>query len=87
MEKYKLVFAKNVRKDLRKIPNKDVIKILELIESLASNPFPSNVKKLSHMDKFRIRYRQYRIVYQLIKNELIMYVIKIGDRKDIYKYF
>ena len=85
MAKYKLKFAKSVKKDLRKIPNNDVSKILKLIDSLLDDPYPKNVKKLSHNNKFRIRYRNYRILYKIINNELIIYVLKISHRKDVYK--
>ena len=85
MAKYKLKFAASVKKDLRKIHNNDVSKILKLINSLLDDPFPKNVKKLSHNNKFRIRYRNYRILYKIINNELIIYVLKISHRKDVYK--
>ena len=85
MAKYKILFKKTVEKDLLKIPKKDVKKILEIIRALAENPYPSNVKKLSLQEKYRIRYRQYRILY-LIENEILtIYIIKIAHRKDVYK--
>ena len=65
MEKYKILIKRSVEKDLQKIPKKDVTKILKIIEALADNPYPSNVKKLSHGEKYRIRFRQYRILYQI----------------------
>ena len=85
MAKFKLKFAKSVKKDLRKIPNNDVSKILKLINSLLDDPYPNNVKKLSHNNKFRIRYRNYRILYKIINNELIIFVLKVSHRKDVYK--
>ena len=85
MAKYKLKFAKSVKKDLRKIPNNDVLKILKLINSLLDDPYPSIVKKLSHQEKYRIRYRQYRILYQIENEILTIYIIKIAHRKDVYK--
>ena len=85
MAKYKLKFAQSVKKDLRKIPNNDVSKILNLINSLLDDPYPNNVKKLSYNNKFRIRFRNYRILYKILNNELIIYVLKISHRKDVYK--
>ncbi len=85
MAKYKLKFATSIKKDLRRIPNDDVARILNLIKSLLENPYPKNVKKLSHQNKFRIRYRNYRILYQIKNDELIIYVLKISHRKDMYK--
>ncbi len=85
MAKYKLKFATSVKKDLRKIPNDDVLIILKLINSLLDDAFPKNVKKLSHHNKFRLRYRDYRILYKIINEELIIYVLKISHRKDVYR--
>ena len=85
MEKYKLKFATSVKKDLRKIPNNDILKILRLINSLLDDPYPKNVKKLTHQNKFRLRYRNYRILYKILNNELIIYVLKISHRKDVYR--
>ena len=85
MVKYKILIKRSVEKDLLKIPKKDVKKILEIIEALAENPYPSNVKKLSYQEKYRIRYRQYRILYQIEKEILTIYIIKIAHRKDVYK--
>lgn len=85
MAKYKLKFATSIKKDLRKIPNNDISKILKLINSLSDDPYPKNVKKLSHHNKFRLRYRNYRILYKILNNELIIYVLKISHRKDVYK--
>ncbi len=85
MAKYKLKFATSVKKDLRKIPNDDVSKILKLINSLLDDAYPKNVKKLSYQNKFRLRYRNYRILYKILNNKLIIYVLKIAHRKDVYK--
>ncbi|NQV19566.1 MAG: type II toxin-antitoxin system RelE/ParE family toxin [Armatimonadetes bacterium] len=85
MAKYELKFATSVKKELRKIPNDDVLKILKLINSLLDDPYPANVKKLSHQNKFRIRYRNYRILYKIENDELIIYLLKISHRKDVYK--
>lgn len=85
MAKYKLKFARSVKKDLRKIPNNDVSKILKLINSLLDDTYPKNAKKLSHQNKYRIRYRNYRILYKILNNELIIYVLKISQRKDVYR--
>jgi len=85
MAKYKILIKRSIEKDLLKIPKKDVKKILEIIESLAEDPYPSNVKKLSHQEKYRIRYRQYRILYQIENDILTIYIIKIAHIKDVYK--
>jgi len=85
MAKYKIRFKKSVAKDLRKIPNIDVKKILTKIDSLIINPKLSGCIKLSSQEKYRVRQGLYRIVYEIKDSELIILVIKIAHRKDIYK--
>lgn len=56
------------------------------IDSLAKNPRPSGVKKLEgEEDLYRVRVGDYRIIYQIQDDKLIILVVKIGDRKEVYK--
>ena len=65
MEKYKLSFKKSVAKDLRKIPNKDVKRILVKIKALQNNPRAEGCIKLSGQERYRFRQGGYRIVYEI----------------------
>lgn len=85
MEPYKIVFKKSVAKDLKKIPKKDVSKILKVIRSLTDNPRPPQVKKLSGQDRYRMRQGNYRILYSIEDTELVINVVKVGDRRDVYR--
>ena len=85
MAKYKLVFKKSVTKDLRPIPNKDVARILQRIESLRKNPRPIGSEKLSGQERYRIRQGVYRIIYEVTDKQLIVTVVKIAHRKQVYK--
>jgi mRNA interferase RelE/StbE len=85
MEPYRIVFKKSVAKDLKKIPKKDVSKILKVIRSLADNPRPPQVKKLSGQDRYRMRQGNYRILYSIEDAQLIITVVKVGDRRDVYR--
>jgi len=85
MAKYKLVFKKSVAKDFRPIPNKDVSRILQRIEELRENPRPIGSEKLSGQERYRIRQGVYRIIYEVADKQLIVTVVKIGHRKDVYK--
>ena len=84
MEPYRIVFNKSVAKDLKKIPKKDVSKILKVIRSLADNPRPPQVKKLSGQDRYRMRQGNYRILYSIEDTQLVITVVKVGDRRDVY---
>ena len=85
MAQYSIQFKASVRKDLRKIPKKDVLKILTKIESLADNPLPTQAEKLSGDDKYRIRQGNYRILYQIEDDVLLITVVKVGHRRDVYR--
>lgn len=85
MAKYKLVFKKSVAKDLRPIPNKDVARILQRIETLQENPRPIGCEKLSGQERYRIRQGVYRIIYEVTDMQLIVTVVKISHQKQVYK--
>lgn len=85
MASYKLVFRKSVSKDLRFIPNKDVARILRRIEGLQDNPRPDDSEKLSGQERYRIREGAYRVIYELEDERLVVTVVKVGHRKNVYK--
>ena len=83
---YKIVFKKSAEKELQTLSHDVIAKMRKAILSLERNPFPNGSKKLKgRKDDYRIRVGNYRIVYQVKKEVLIVYVIKIGHRKDIYQ--
>ncbi len=85
MAPYRLIVKQSVSKDLKKIPKKDVKRILAAIQTLAKNPRPPQSKKLSGQERYRLRQGNYRILYTIEDAVLIVHVIKIGDRKDVYR--
>jgi mRNA interferase RelE/StbE len=85
MAKYKLLFKKSVTKDFRNIPNNDVKKILQGIDTLAEDPRPPATKKLSGNEFYRIRQGVYRIIYEIFDDQLIVHVIKIAHRSKSYR--
>ena len=85
MAKYKLFFRASVEKDLRMIPKIDLVKILDRIESLKVNPRPRGSEKLTGQERYRVRHGHYRILYSIQDQELTVWVVKIGHRKDIYR--
>ena len=85
MEKFEVVFKQSVTKDLRQIPKKDVTRILNRIKKLSIEPHPAGVEMLSGQDRYRVRQGAYRILYEIVNNELVVVVIEIGHRRDVYK--
>ena len=85
MGRFEVIFKQSVAKDLRQIPKKDVTRILKRIKSLNVEPRPAGVEKLSGHEKYRIRQGVYRILYEIRNSELVVVVVKIGHRRDVYK--
>lgn len=84
MAKYEVVFKRSVYKDLRPIPNADVKCILTRIGSLANDPRPAGCEKLSGQERYRVRQGVYRIIYAIEDTRLIVTVVKVGHRGQIY---
>ncbi len=85
MAAYKIYFKESVEKDFATIPKRDVKKILKRIHVLAENPRPSGSEKLTGQERYRLRQGRYRIVYSIKDDELSVWVVKVGHRKDIYR--
>ena len=85
MGSFEVIFKRSVAKDLRQIPTKDIAKILKRIEALKAEPRPTGVEKLSGQEKYRIRQGVYRILYEVRNTELIVVIVKIGHRRDVYR--
>ncbi len=81
--KYKLKITKNAQKSLSKIDEPFQTKIINKIYFLGNNPY-YNAKKLTGRDAYRIRIGSYRVIYEINNDELIVLVINISHRKDIY---
>jgi mRNA interferase RelE/StbE len=82
---YSIRITASAAKELESLQKLDRQKIVERIRSLASNPRPPGAEKLSGQDKYRIRQGNFRILYLIHDNELIVVVVKIGDRKEVYR--
>lgn len=82
---YDLNFSKKALKELAKINEPYYSNIKQAILDLSVNPRPAGYKKLKGRDGYRIRTGNYRIIYDIFDNELIIDVITLGHRKDIYE--
>lgn len=86
MARYKLRIKKSAAKELEAISRKvDRQRIVARIEALADDPRPAGCMKLSGSERYRIRQGPYRIVYAIEDEQLVVYVVKIGDRKNVYR--
>jgi mRNA interferase RelE/StbE len=85
MGSYELVFRKSVAKDLRRFPREDVARVMQRIRSLAVDPRPPGCEKLSGLERYRVRQGVYRIVYEIEDARLIVLVVKVGHRGEVYR--
>ena len=85
MASYRLVFRESVAKDLRALPNADVTRILARIQQLAQDPRGPGTQKLSEQERYRVRQGDYRIVYEIRDDVLIVTVVKVGHRREVYR--
>ena len=84
---YRIEFTKSAKKEFEGLPEKMQGKVIEALGVLSPNPFSEllKVKKLKGADSlYRIRIGDYRVVYEIRKNTLIILVIKIGHRREVY---
>ncbi|MCB1227916.1 MAG: type II toxin-antitoxin system RelE/ParE family toxin [Verrucomicrobiales bacterium] len=84
MAKYKIEFRKSVTKELRILPQQDQIRILQKIAELADDPRPPGCKKLSGQERYRLRQGDYRILYEIQDDRLIITIVRVRHRRDVY---
>lgn len=82
---YFVNFTKRALRDLMKINEPHYSSIKKAIYNLSENPRPAGYKKLKGQEAYRIRVGDYRIIYEIFDNELIIDIITLGHRKDIYR--
>jgi mRNA interferase RelE/StbE len=82
---YAIDFVPSAAKELAKLPAKERQKIGDRIAGLAAEPRPHGAEKLTGLDAYRVRVGDYRLVYEVHDKVLVVLVIAVGDRKQIYK--
>jgi mRNA interferase RelE/StbE len=85
MAGYKVFFRRSVEKDLAGIPKRSVKRILARVKDLASEPRPPGCEKLTDKERYRLRQGRYRIIYSIQDDELTIWVVKIGHRREVYR--
>ncbi len=86
MARYDIEISQTAEKQLRKLPRREQQRVAVAVVALGSEPFPRGSRKLTgYDDVWRIRVGQYRVIYSVAKKKLIIIVLKIGQRKDVYR--
>lgn len=85
MAPYDLRFKPSVEKDLRGIPSAYIRPILARLEGLRVDPRPPGSVKLSAQERYRLRQGDYRILYTVSDAEVVVEVVKIAHRREVYR--
>ena len=83
--RYQVILPKSVRKELDRLPDDAVERIMTRLAGLETNPRPADVKKLKGRDAWRIRVGDYRVIYEIHDRVLQILVITVGHRREIYR--
>ncbi len=82
---YEIRWKRSAAKELRQLPKDAVSRILKAVTALSGEPFPPGVRKLTGAEHtYRIREGSYRVIYSIEASELVIEVVRVGHRKDVY---
>jgi len=85
MASYKLEFSATAEKQLKNLARENQIRLLRTIQKLAEQPRPPGCRKLrGYVNVFRVQVGTYRVLYSVENDRLVILVLKIGHRRDIY---
>lgn len=82
---YTVEILRRAQKQLSQIEQTDRERIIEAVEILADNPRPPGCKKLSGRPAWRIRIGSYRVIYEIHDERLLVLVVTIGNRREVYR--
>ena len=87
MGSFELKWRISTRKDIRKLPPQEVVRILAEVESLPANPFPPGCEKLAGAEHtWRIRVGDYRVIYEVLADTRTLVIQRVRHRKDVYRH-
>jgi mRNA interferase RelE/StbE len=83
---YEIIITKSIQKQLDNLPNNIQERVYDKISQLAEEPRPDGVVKLKGYDnEYRIRIGDYRLVYEIQDEQLIVLLVQCNHRRDVYK--
>jgi len=86
MEFYEIEWRRSTKRDLRRISHEQTLKIVSAVEALRENPRPYGSVKLTGSDcAYRIRIGDYRVIYEVYDHKVIIEVVKVGHRREVYR--
>jgi mRNA interferase RelE/StbE len=86
MVSYRIEWKASAKKELKRLDQSVIPRIVDAVGHLAENPFPEGCRKLKgSRDTYRIRVGDYRVVYEVVGSCLIVEVVRVRHRKDVYR--
>ena len=86
MARLRIEISRTAERQLKKLPKTDQARVVRTILALADDPFPKGSRKLTgYDDVLRVRTGRYRVLYSVSRSKLIIVILKVGHRKDIYR--
>lgn len=84
MASYSVRIKRSAAKEIEALQRRDRTRVIERIGALATDPRPAGAEKLSN-ERYRARQGNYRILYEIVDRELIVTVVRVGHRRDVYR--
>lgn len=86
MASYQIEWKRSALKEIKKLPKDTVVRIIQTVESLSTDPLPVGVRKLIGTEyTYRVRVGDYRVIYNIFENRLTIEIVRVGHRKDVYR--
>lgn len=85
MASYSILLTRSAAKELEHVPVKDRRRIVARIAALADDPRPIGSEKLTGAEQYRVRQGNYRILYGIEDDVLVVTVVRVGHRRDVYR--
>ena len=86
MATYSVEVTSTAERQIRRLARADQIRVVRAIQALGRDPRPPGCRKMTGLDEvFRLRIGRYRVIYSVADRVLTVIVLKVGDRKDVYR--
>ena len=85
MKTYAVEFTKSAQKELSKLPHSIAVRIVRAIVKLSTDPRKGPVRPMVAIKSWRLRVGDYRVIYDIADDKLVILIIRIKHRKDVYK--
>jgi mRNA interferase RelE/StbE len=86
MASYRIEVSASAEKQIRKLGREDQLRVLRAVQALANEPHPSGSRKLhGYDDVYRIRVGTFRVLYSVHAGILVVIVLKVGHRREVYR--